>query len=102
MLNDLLAKLDQVKGIILFSQFTLPRAAARRREIYDRVLAAGCELHAALEETALSQPSQIETFEAVLALVPQLANTPFGGRAVDVAADDLARLRAQVADMPPK
>jgi sporadic carbohydrate cluster protein (TIGR04323 family) len=96
MLNDLLARLDQVNGIILFSQFMLPREAARRREIYDRILAAGCELHAALEETALTRAADIDAFESVLTITPHLAATPFAGRFPPTASESTGATAAEV------
>ena len=80
MLNDVMTQLDGLAGIVIFSQFILPPRQARRMEIYDRVLKAGCQLHAALEDTQLSAPGDIATFDAVLAITPWLTQTPFQGQ----------------------
>ena len=79
-LNDVLAELDKLSGIVLFSQFLLPASRQERARIYDLVLAKGASLHAALEETAISRPGDIGVFEEVLRLAPVLASTPYGGR----------------------
>ncbi|WP_341738397.1 LIC12192 family sporadic carbohydrate cluster protein [Microcoleus sp. CAWBG640] len=79
MLYDVLAELPQLEGIILFSLFMLPQRTESRLEIYDRILGAGCELHAALEEMVLQDRSQIENFEEMIQAVLTLSNTPMGG-----------------------
>jgi len=79
MLSDVLAQLPQLQGIILFSLFVLPRRAEERWAIYDRILEAGCELHAALEEMVLKDRSEIESFEEMIQAVLTLPNTPMGG-----------------------
>ena len=53
MLNGLMGDLTGLRGVVLFSQFTLPRKRAQRARIYDAILAAGGELHAALEEISI-------------------------------------------------
>lgn len=79
MLSDVLAQLPQLQGIILFSLFVLPQRAEERWAIYDRILEAGCELHAALEEMVLKDRSEIESFEEMIQAVLTLPNTPMGG-----------------------
>jgi sporadic carbohydrate cluster protein (TIGR04323 family) len=93
-----LAKLDKLKGIVLFSLFMLPAKREERARIYDLVLAKGASLHAALEETAIVSREDIGVFEDVLRLAPVLAETPYGGRFP--ATDDVAAraLRAQQSD----
>ncbi|MEG4283608.1 hypothetical protein QUB68_10810 [Microcoleus sp. A006_D1] len=79
MLSDVLAQLPQLQGIILFSLFVLPQRAEERWAIYDRILEARCELHAALEEMVLKDRSEIESFEEMIQAVLTLPNTPMGG-----------------------
>ncbi|MEZ2249091.1 LIC12192 family sporadic carbohydrate cluster protein [Microcoleus sp.] len=79
MLYDVLAELPQLEGIILFSLFMLPHRIESRLEIYDRILGAGCKLHAALEEMVLQDRSEIENFEEMIQAVLTLPNTPMGG-----------------------
>ncbi|MHB1207656.1 MAG: LIC12192 family sporadic carbohydrate cluster protein [Rhodospirillaceae bacterium] len=80
MLNDVMTQLDGLAGIVIFSQFILPPRRVRRLEIYDRILQAGCQLHAALEDTQLSSARDISAFDAVLSITPWLSRTPFQGR----------------------
>jgi sporadic carbohydrate cluster protein (TIGR04323 family) len=79
MLYDVLAELPQLEGLILFSLFMLPQKTKSRWEIYDRILGAGCELHAGLEEMVLQDRSEIENFEKMIQVVLTLPHTPMGG-----------------------
>lgn len=79
MLSDVLAELPSLEGIILFSLFLLPQKTKARLEIYDRILGAGCELRAALEEMVLQERSDIEIFETTIQVALTLPNTPMGG-----------------------
>lgn len=79
MLYDVLTELPQLEGIILFSVFMLPQKTKSRLEIYDRILGAGCELHAGLEEMVLQDRSHIDDFETMMQVVLTLPNTPMGG-----------------------
>lgn len=65
-LEDILDELPRLNGMILYSIFMLPPDEARRREIYDRVLREGCDLHAAVEEITLSSPKDIQAVEDIL------------------------------------
>jgi sporadic carbohydrate cluster protein (TIGR04323 family) len=80
MLASLLDELRVLDGIILFSLFTLPARAGRRREVYDRVLAAGRPLHAALERLVLRTPADARAWEDMIRIEAILPATPFGGR----------------------
>jgi sporadic carbohydrate cluster protein (TIGR04323 family) len=80
MLNGVLDQLTTVRGIVLFSQFLLPPLRAERQKIYDRVLAAGAELHAAFEENVVAAAPDVAAFDAPLAIAPWLPATPFAGR----------------------
>ncbi|QAU46431.1 LIC12192 family sporadic carbohydrate cluster protein [Bradyrhizobium guangzhouense] len=65
-LEDILDELPRLNGLILYSIFMLPADEARRREIYDRVLREGCDLHAAVEEITLSSREGIQAVEDIL------------------------------------
>jgi sporadic carbohydrate cluster protein (TIGR04323 family) len=65
-LEDILDELPRLRGIICYSIFMLPPDENRRREIYDRVLQAGCDLHAAVEEISLTSRQDIQTVEDIL------------------------------------
>ena len=65
-LEDLLDELPKLEGIICYSIFMLPPDEARRRAIYDHVLGAGCDLHAAVEEILLASKDDIRAVEDIL------------------------------------
>jgi len=65
-LEDLLDELPKLNGVICYSIFMLPPDEARRREIYDRILREGCDLHAAVEEISLASKDGIQTVEDIL------------------------------------
>ena len=65
-LEDILDELPQLRGLILYSIFMLPPDEARRRQIYDRVLREGCDLHAAVEEITLASQKDIQAVEDIL------------------------------------
>lgn len=65
-LEDILDELPRLHGMILYSIFMLPPDEARRREIYDRVLREGCDLHAAVEEIRLSTREDVQAVEDIL------------------------------------
>jgi len=65
-LEDLLDELPRLNGIICYSIFMLPSDERRRRDIYDRVLRESCELHAAVEEIAITSKDDIQAVEDIL------------------------------------
>jgi sporadic carbohydrate cluster protein (TIGR04323 family) len=65
-LEDLLDELPRLNGIICYSIFMLPPDERRRREVYDRVLREGCDLHAAVEEIAIASNDDIGAVEDIL------------------------------------
>lgn len=64
-LEDVIGELPALQGVIAFSLFMLPEREERRRAIYDRVLAAGAEFHAALENLVIASEADIETVEDI-------------------------------------
>jgi sporadic carbohydrate cluster protein (TIGR04323 family) len=80
MLDAVLDQLPRLEGVIFFSIFMLPRRKARRLAIYDRVLAHGCELHAALENLALRSRDDVAGLEDLLDAAFTLPLLPLGGR----------------------
>jgi sporadic carbohydrate cluster protein (TIGR04323 family) len=80
MFESLLDELDALDGIVLFSLFTLPSRRATRRRAYQRVLAAGKSLHAALEQLVIRTSDAIDSWEDIINVDAVLPATPFGGR----------------------
>lgn len=79
MLQDALAELDRLDGIVLFSMFMLPEDPAKRQTIYERILGQGRELRAALEDMVLGGREDIRRFEETLRVSAWLPHTPGGG-----------------------
>ncbi|GLH73750.1 hypothetical protein GETHLI_22520 [Geothrix limicola] len=79
-LENLLAELPRLDGIICFSIFMLPPEPERRAAIYARILAAGATFHAALENLSLSSASDVGPLEDLIASALLLPEVPFAGR----------------------
>jgi len=67
-LEDVLAELPGIEGIICYSLFMLPDDARKRANIYARIFAAGGELHAALENLRIADDSDIRRAEDIWAI----------------------------------
>jgi len=65
-LEQVLADLAALDGVILYTMFMLPSGPPERRRIYQRLLQAGCRLHAAVEGFVLEDEADIERWENVL------------------------------------
>jgi len=65
-LEQVLADLASVDGVILYTMFMLPSAPERRGLLYRRLLDANCSLHAAVEGFVLETEGDIERWENVL------------------------------------
>lgn len=80
MLENVLAELPKIQGIVAFSAFMLPAESSRRREIYARILRNGGTFHAALENLALCGAEDVEPIEDLLSAAFLLERVPFRGR----------------------
>lgn len=76
MLNEVLAELPRIEGIVCYTLFMLPEAAERRRDVYRRVLDERAVLHAALEAQVLRAESDIGRFEDLWLVQQALARAP--------------------------
>ncbi len=65
-LEQALAELSRLDGIVLYTMFMLPGDAAFRQTIYERILDAGCGLHAAVEDLTLESSADVPRWENVL------------------------------------
>lgn len=65
MLEQVLAELPELEGVIAYSLFMLPERKERRRAIYDRILDAGTSLHVAVEGLVLAAETDIGRFEDI-------------------------------------
>lgn len=80
MLNAVLDELPTLQGVIMFSIFMLPRRKPARLNIFERVLAAGAELHAALENVKLQDSSDVPALEDLIDIAFTLPRLPMSGR----------------------
>ncbi len=78
-LESVLDELPRLDGIICYSLFMLPENGERRAEVVDRVLAAGCGLHGALENLAVCDRAAAARLEDLM-LVDRFAarHNPMG------------------------
>lgn len=65
MLDQVLAELPELEGVILYSMFMLPRTPERRRAVYRAVLSQGASLHAAAEDIRLDGEADIARWEDI-------------------------------------
>jgi len=77
-LESVLDELASIQGIVAFSIFMLPQRRERRMAIYDRVLGAGAEFHAALENLAIRSSGDVARCEDILSVAALLPSAPFG------------------------
>ncbi|HUN53260.1 MAG TPA: LIC12192 family sporadic carbohydrate cluster protein [Candidatus Sulfotelmatobacter sp.] len=64
-LESVLNELAHVEGVICYSLFMLPQKRARRRQVYERIFAAGGSLHGALEGMAVRSPEDVAMLEDI-------------------------------------
>ena len=76
MLNEVLAELAKLEGVICYSLFMLPADADRRLAVYRRMLGGGGVLHAALESQTLRGEEDIQRWEDIWLVQQALASSP--------------------------
>jgi len=74
MLEQVLAELPTLRGIIAYTLFMLPERRERRLEVYRRVLDAGCSLHTAVEGLVLAGEADIGRIEDILSVQRAVAS----------------------------
>lgn len=67
-LEDVLAELPRIGGIICYSRFLLPLDKARRQAVYKRVLKYGAALHFAVENISISNSADVRPLEDLWSL----------------------------------
>lgn len=77
MLEKLVSDLPAFDGILAYSMFMLPTRSDRRQQLYDRILGAGCSLHAACEDLVLASAEDARRWENILTVQDALQS---GGR----------------------
>ncbi len=84
MLDQVLAELASLQGVICYSIFQLPLQASNRRAVYAKVLEANAELHGAVEGMAVRNDDDIERIEDIWRTRQTLTHSP--------SAEDIRRL----------
>ena len=74
MLESALDELPTLEGLICYSLYMLPRRSGYREDIFRRVLAAGVELHGALENMSIRDWEDVQLVEDIF-LVDRFAAT---------------------------
>lgn len=64
-LDAVLAELDALEGIVMYSLFQMPTDRNKREELYAALFAAGCSLHLAAENIAIHTPADAARIEDV-------------------------------------
>jgi sporadic carbohydrate cluster protein (TIGR04323 family) len=67
-LEEVIASIDALEGVVLFTIFMLPESKQRRYHIYESILNAGRSLHAALEDIAIRKWEDVDLVEDILQL----------------------------------
>lgn len=67
-LEEVVAAIDSLEGIVLFSIFLLPDSPAKRKRIYKSILDKKRSLHAALEDLSIKSEADIQRVEDILNL----------------------------------
>lgn len=73
-LEEIMAAIDTLEGVVLFSIFMLPESREKRLRMYKTVLDAGCSLHGALEDVALRTWEDVQRIEDIV-MMNKMAKT---------------------------
>ena len=75
-LNQMVDRLDQLDGIVLYSMFQLPEQAGSRRKIYDQFLGKQKTMHFAVESLSLNACQDIERLEDIWSVFLTMRDIP--------------------------
>ena len=76
MLNQMIDRLDQLEGLVLYSLFQLPEQAKVRRKIYAQFLDKGKTMHCAVESLSLLNDDDIERIEDIWSVFLVMRDMP--------------------------
>lgn len=71
-LETVMREPPKIAGIICYSLFMLPERTARRHALYERIFAAGCTVHGALENMEIANWDDVAELEDIF-MVDRLA-----------------------------
>ena len=80
-LETVLDELPSIDGLVMYSLFQLPRDAAVRHDVVDRVLAAGKSLHFAVEGMRIADATEAAAVEQCWAVKTAMEAAPGHGTA---------------------
>jgi sporadic carbohydrate cluster protein (TIGR04323 family) len=78
MLEQVLDELPLLDGVILYSIFMLPLDSGKRSSIYQRVLAEGAQLHAAVEGFCLAEAKDVLRWEDIFTIAKTCDDIDYG------------------------
>lgn len=78
MLEQLLAELTSLEGIICYTMFMLPRNRARRGAVFERLIERGGVLHAAVEMVSISTRRDIDRVEDIFMVQTAMSRPTVG------------------------
>lgn len=76
MLNQLIDRLDQLEGLVLYSLFQLPEDSDTRQKIYSRFLDAGKTMHFAVEALSLVDWRDVGRIEDIWSVFLAMRDLP--------------------------
>jgi sporadic carbohydrate cluster protein (TIGR04323 family) len=75
-LEGMIGDLSRFEGVLMCSMHMLPQKSARRRRIFETVLAQGCAMHFVLEGLIVETPSDAERIEELIQFAQIAAHAP--------------------------
>ncbi len=76
MLNQMIARLDQLEGVVLYSMFQLPEEARTRLKIYEQFISKEKSMHFAVESLSISKREEIQRIEDIWTVSRLMQDTP--------------------------
>jgi len=76
MLNQMIDRLDQLEGVVLYSMFQLPEEASARLKIYEQFISKTKSMHFAVESLSISKREEIQRIEDIWAVSRVMRDTP--------------------------
>ena len=74
MLEQVVSECTEKRGLVAYSLFMLPEDPSKRHLIYQRILKAGSEFHAAVENLSLTSEADIQRLEDIWCIHTVLPN----------------------------
>jgi sporadic carbohydrate cluster protein (TIGR04323 family) len=75
MLQNVLADLSEMEGIVCYSLFQLPYDNSKRCQVYDAVLTANKQIHFSLESLAVTRVEEVDRIEDIWKVSKMLPDT---------------------------